>query len=91
MIGFIRCNAETRPEPTDLIAAAEGGYWTEIDIQPFDRRMAPDGQWRLQWGAEDLIVIPPWLYCLLGLLWPLLRLVYRRALVGQHTEYGFKR
>ena len=38
--------------------------------------MAPDGAW-VQWVEEECIVIRPWVYCLLGLFWPLLRLVYR--------------
>lgn len=80
-----------RPEPTDVIAASKGGHWIEIRIQPFDPRMAPKGEQFLHWGAEDLLVIPPWLYCTLGLVWPALRLFYTKPLAGQHTEYGFDR
>ena len=53
--------------------------------------MAPDGAW-LQWVEEECILIKPWVYCILGITWPLLRLVYRKPLDGQHAEYKlFKR
>ena len=81
MIEFIKCDHETRPTATDRPAE-----WTEIAIRPFDNRMAPDGAW-VQWVEEECIVIRPWVYCLLGLFWPLLRFVYTKPLQGQHTEY----
>jgi len=81
VIEFIKCDHETRPTATD--GPAE---WTEIAIRPFDNRMAPDGAW-IQWVEEECIVIRPWVYCLLGLFWPLLRLVYTKPLQGQRTEY----
>ena len=57
-------------------------------IVPFDPAMARriDSGW-LQWGPEECIVIPFWMYALLGLAWPVLKLFYRRSLVGQHTDY----
>ena len=82
MIEFIKCDHETRPTATDRPAE-----WTEIVIRPFDNRMAPDGAW-VQWVEEECIVIRPWVYCLLGLFWPLLRFVYTKPLHGQHTEYN---
>jgi hypothetical protein len=81
VIEFIKCDQETRPTATDRPAE-----WTEIAIRPFDNRMAPDGAW-VQWVEEECIVIRPWVYCILGLFWPLLRLVYAKPLQGQHTEY----
>ena len=81
VIEFIKCDHETRPTATDRPAE-----WTEIAIRPFDNRMAPDGAW-VQWVEEECIVIRPWVYCLLGLFWPLLRFVYTKPLQGQHTEY----
>ena len=82
VIEFIKCDHETRPTATDRPAE-----WTEIAIRPFDNRMAPDGAW-IQWVEEECIVIRPWVYCLLGLFWPLLRFVYTKSLQGQHTEYN---
>ena len=79
---FIKCDHKTRPTATDRPAK-----WMEIVIRPFDNRMAPDGAW-LQWVEEECMVIKPWLYCLLGLSWPLLRRVYTKPLRGQHTEYN---
>lgn len=64
------------------------GPWEELVIIPFDSRMAPegDGGW-VQWGPEESIVISQWTYCFLGLIWPLLRLLYRKSLCGQSTDY----
>ena len=81
VIEFVKCNQTTRPTATDRPAE-----WTVIAIRPFDNRMAPDGAW-VQWLEEECIVIKPWMYSLLGLFWPLLRLVYTKPLKGQHTEY----
>ena len=66
----------------------EGDAWKEVLILPFSRDMSQvrDDGW-LQWDESELIVIPGWVYCLLGIAWPLLRLVYRRPLLGQKTDY----
>jgi hypothetical protein len=83
----MECTAQNRPAAVD--DEDPDAAWTEIVIMPFDRAgMAPDGAW-LQWMEEECIVIPSWLYCLLGLVWPLLRLFYRKSLEGQHTDYWF--
>ena len=44
---------------------------------PFDHRMSPDGVW-LQWLEDECRVIPNWLYALLALMWPILRLLYAK-------------
>ena len=90
MIGTEICNAENRPTATDSIALLTevDKEWLEFVIQPFDERMAPlneDG-W-MQWAEEEMIIIPGWVYRLLGWAWPGLRLVYTKPLKGQHTEY----
>ncbi len=41
----------------------------------------------LQWASEECIIIPRWKYCMLGLLWPIIKLYYTKALLGQHTNY----
>ena len=84
------CNAENRPTATDSIALLTEGdkEWLEFVIQPFDRGMAPLGEGgRMQWAEEEMIIIPGWVYRLLGWAWPVLRLVYTKPLRGQHTEY----
>jgi len=90
VIGTEICNAENRPSATDSIALLTEGdrEWVEFIIQPFDERMAPlhEGG-RMQWAEEEMIIIPRWVYRLLGWAWPGLRLVYTRPLKGQHTEY----
>ena len=61
--------------------------WVEVEILPFDRRMArEDSDGWLQWAPRECIVIRPWEYCVLGLLWPVLRFVYRKRLLGQSTD-----
>ena len=90
MVGTEICTAENRPTATDSIAllTEEDKEWLEFVIQPFDERMAPlneDG-W-MQWAEEEMIIIPGWVYRLLGWAWPGLRLVYTKPLKGQHTEY----
>ena len=42
---------------------------------------------RMQWAEEEMIIIPGWVYRLLGWTWLGLRLVYTKPLKGQHTEY----
>ena len=81
MIEFVKCDESTRPSATDQPAE-----WSEVVIRPFDNKMAPDGAW-LQWVEEECIPIKPWVYCILGIVWPLLKLFYRKPLNGQHTEY----
>ena len=81
MIEFVKCDESTRPNAPDRPAQRN-----EVVIRPFDNKMAPDGAW-LQWVEEECILIKPWVYCILGIIWPLLRLVYRKPLNGQHTEY----
>lgn len=90
MIGTEICNAENRPTATDSIAllTEEDNEWLEFVIQPFDERMAPLNEGGLmQWAEEEMIIIPGWVYRLLGWAWPGLRLVYTKPLKGQHTEY----
>ena len=66
------------------------GPWKELLILPFDSCMTLEidnhAGW-LQWGPEESIVISRWMYCFLGLIWPLLRLIYRKRLIGQNTDY----
>ena len=74
---------ESRPNlPQDF-----QGEWHEVVIEPFCKSMTDRGAEWLQWGPEECRQIPAWLYCLLGLMWPLLRLIYRKALLGQSTDY----
>ena len=86
MIEFAACDETTRPRAIDAADLKTGGNWTEVVIRPFDNAMAPDGAW-LQWCPEECIRISPFTYCVLGMLWPALRLVYRRPLKGQKTDY----
>ena len=61
--------------------------WSEYIILPFDSSMAmeSDDGW-LQWHEEECIVIPKFVYCLLGLLWPIIRRIYNKPLKGQITQ-----
>jgi len=65
-----------------------GKEWKEVLILPFDSRMSQESDegW-LQWGPEECQVIPKWMFCVLGLIWPVLWLVYRRSLQGQSTDW----
>ena len=49
--------------------------------------MSPEGQFYLQWGLAECVQISRWRYLLMGLLWPLLRHLYRRPLSGQSTDW----
>lgn len=80
---------ETRPDVELLGGNKE---WEEIVILPFDKDMAPlsdnpiDQGW-IQWSPVEMIRIPKFIYCLLGLLWPLLKLVSLKPLNGRITDY----
>jgi len=71
-----------------VVEFAERNGDTEVVILPFDKKMSRliDDGW-LQWSPEECIKISRLMYCCLGLVWPLLWLVYRKSLNGQSTDY----
>jgi len=84
VVEIVEEDRESRP---DVPAWWGKGPWKEIVILPFDKTMSRlnDGGW-LQWGPEECIKIPGWTYCVLGLLWPVIRWFYTRPLKGQNTD-----
>lgn len=61
--------------------------WHELVVRPFDSRMLRAGDGSLQWADdyEECILIPGYVYWLLGLAWPILFRLYTRKLIGQRT------
>lgn len=79
-------STETRPDTLPLCDV--GDKWTECVITPFNPLMAPqDGDGYIQWVPQEFIRIPAWLYCILGFLWPLLRLFDTRPCDGRSTDW----
>ncbi len=66
--------------------------WEELVILPWDSIMSPadspeEEQGWLQWQAEECIVLSRWSYVGLCILWPILKLIYKRPLKGQITDW----
>lgn len=85
IVGPVIENWKTRP---GLPYVKEGESWVELKVIPFAYEMAPLAEqgW-IQWSPSEVIKIPRWLYCVLGLLWPLLKLTYREPLDGRVTDW----
>lgn len=76
---------KTRPDVANLNGPYE---WQEILVLPFAKEMAPlNGKGWIQWSEPEMVKIPRWAYCLLGLMWPLLKLTYRKPLDGRITDW----
>jgi len=83
--GFIKEDCISRP---NLPHVEPGESWTEIKVIPFAYEMAPISENGLiQWSPMEVIKISPIVYCLLGLLWPLLKWTYRKPLDGRITDW----
>lgn len=82
VIELVVCDPANRKE-----ANCPGHVWMEVTIMPFSSKMPPKHEQYLQWTPEECIVISGWTYCLLGVFWPLIRLVYRKPFNGQKTDY----
>jgi len=76
---------KTRPGVAHLDGPFE---WQEILVLPFATEMAPlNGKGWIQWSEPEMVKVSKWSYCLLGLLWPLLRLTYTKPLDGRITDW----
>jgi len=85
IVDFVKEDGITRPEAPHSQYAKS---WTEVLVQPYDKEMAPlkeDG-W-IQWCPSEIIKIPKFAYCFLGLFWWFIKNLYRKPLNGQITDY----
>ena len=85
IVNIVEENKFTRP---DSPFAEQDEPWHELLVLPFDKRMAPAAEdgW-IQWGPSEVIKVPRLIFCLLGLMWPLLRWLYPWKLDGRTTDY----
>ncbi len=85
VVEFKMENWKSRP---GLPYVEDGESWEEIKVIPFAYEMAPiaENGW-IQWSHKEIIKIPRFVYCLLGILWPLLRLTYLKPLDGRKTDW----
>lgn len=76
---------KTRPNVAHLPGPNE---WEEILVLPFAIEMAPiGGNGWIQWSEIEMIKVSRFTYCLLGMLWPLLKLTYMKPLDGRITDW----
>ena len=91
VIEFVTECADSRADNPKLRVHG-ASTWTEVVIAPFDERMSPHGKFWIQWVPNECIKISLFNYAIRALFWPLLRLLYRRPLAGQSTDWWiFKR
>ena len=66
-----------------------GRTWDELLIIPFssDMAMQSDKGW-LQWVESECNEISERDFCIMGFLWPVVKMLYRKTLSGQTTNRG---
>jgi len=69
------------------LAAYGDATWPEVVVAPFDIRMSPQKKFWIQWSPDECIIIGRIQFLFMGLIWPLLRLLYSKPLEGQPTDY----
>lgn len=87
VVEYVTETQESRADHLNPSPLGHGAEWREIVVLPWDRRMSPEGDW-LQWAPDEVVPISRFCYVARCLLWPLLRLLYPKPLVGQDTGIG---
>ena len=76
----------TRPELSEL-GPEDVVEWEEVQVVPQFRGMKPEREELIQWSPSECIKIPGLLFLYLVILWPAVKLIWRKPLDGRATDY----